>query len=73
MVPALRTGQDVPGGSVVRTPHPNAGSAGLIPDWETKIPQALGPKEQNIKQKRYCNKFNKDLKNGPHPKNILKN
>ena len=23
---------------------------------------------QNMKQKQYCNKFNKDFKNGPHPK-----
>ena len=51
MVRALRTAQDVPGGSVVRTSLPNAGSAGLIPDWEAKIPQALRPKTQNTKQK----------------------
>ena len=25
-------------------------------------------KKQNIKQKQYCNKFNKDFKNGPHQK-----
>ena len=36
-----------------------------------------GKKQQNktkektpIKQKEYCNKFNKDLKNGPHPENL---
>ena len=28
------------------------------------------PKTQNIKQKQYCNKFNKDFKNGPHQKII---
>ena len=28
----------------------------------------LQPKSQNIKQKQYCNKFNKDFKNGPHLK-----
>jgi len=27
-----------------------------------------GQKKQNIKQKQYCNKYNKDFKNGPHPK-----
>ena len=27
---------------------------------------ALQPKNQTIKQKQYCNKFNKDFKNGPH-------
>ena len=30
------------------------------------IPHASRPKEQNIKQKEYCNKFNKDFKNGPY-------
>ena len=25
-------------------------------------------KKPDIKQKQYCNKFNKDFKNGPHPK-----
>ena len=29
-------------------------------------------KNQNIKKKQYCNKFNKDLKNGPHQKKNLK-
>jgi hypothetical protein len=40
----------------------NAGVAGSIPGWEAKIPRALRPKNQNIKQKQYCNKFIKDLK-----------
>ena len=31
-----------------------------------------GPKKQNTKQKQYCNKFNKDFKNGPHQKKNLK-
>ena len=30
------------------------------------------PKSQNIKQGEYCNKFNKDFKNGPHKKRNLK-
>ena len=38
-----------------------AGDAGLVPDQEAKIPRALGPRNQNIKQKQYCNKFNKDF------------
>ena len=29
-------------------------------------------KKQNIKQKQYCNMFNKDFKNGPHQKKIFK-
>ena len=39
---------------------------GSIPGWGVKIPHALWLKKQNIKQKQYCNKFNKELKNGPH-------
>ena len=31
-----------------------------------------GQKNQNIKQKQYCNKFKKDFKNGPHQKNLKK-
>ena len=37
-----------------------------------KIPHALGPKNQNIKQKQCSNKFSKDFKNGPHQKNLKK-
>ena len=35
---------------------------GLIIGWGARIPHALGPKSQNIKQKQCYNKFNKDLK-----------
>ena len=47
---------------------PMQGGVGWIPGWGAKIPHALRPKKQNIKQKQkqYCNKFNKNLKNGPH-------
>ena len=31
-----------------------------------------GQKKQNIKQKQYCNKFNKEFKYALHKKNILK-
>ena len=44
----------------------NTGGAGSIPGQEAKIPHALQPKSQNIKQKQYCNKFNKDFKKDPH-------
>ena len=37
-----------------------------------KIPHASRPKNQNIKQKQYCNKFNKDFKKMVHIKKILK-
>ena len=47
---------------MVKTGPSNAGGAGLIPGWGAKIPHASRPKNQNIKQKQYCNKLNKDLK-----------
>ena len=43
-----------------------------VPGQGTKIPLALWPKNQNIKQKQYCDKFNKDFKTGPHQKNKKK-
>ena len=58
--------RDFPGGPVVKTSPSNAGVAGSIPGWGAKIPHASGPKNQNIKQKQYCNKFNKGFKSGPH-------
>ena len=33
---------------------------------EAKIPHAWLPENQNIKRTQYCNKFNKDFKNGLH-------
>ena len=48
-------------GPVVKTLPSNAGGAGSIPGWGAEIPCALRPKNQNIKQKQYCNKFNKDF------------
>ena len=51
---------DFPGGPVVKTSPSNGQGA--------KIPHALRPKNQNIKQKQYCNEFNKGFKNGPHQK-----
>ena len=41
---------------------------GPTPGQGAKNPHALGLKRQIIKQKQYCNKFNKDFKNGPHQK-----
>ena len=60
--------RDFPGSPVVKTSPSNAGGAGSIPSQGAKIPHASGPKNQNIKQKQYCNKFNKDFKNGPYQK-----
>ena len=58
--------RDFPGSPVVRTLPFNAGGVGLIPGRGAKIPHASGPQNQNLKQKQYCSKFNKDFKNGPH-------
>ena len=55
---------------MVKTLPSNARGAVSIPGQGTKVPHASGPKNQNIKQKQYCNKFNKDFKNGLHPKNL---
>ena len=63
---------DLPGGLVVETLPSNAGGEGSIRGWGAKIPHALLPKNQNIKQKQYCNKFSKDFKT-VHIKKILKN
>ena len=35
-------GGDFPGGPVVKNPPSNAGDAGSIPGWGTKIPHAVG-------------------------------
>ena len=51
---------------------PNEGGTGLIPGQEAEIPHALWPKNQNIKQKQYCNKFNIDFKNDPQQQSIKK-
>ena len=53
---------------MVKTLPSSAKGMGLIPGQGAKISHASGPKYQDIKQKQYCNKFNKDLKNGPHKK-----
>jgi len=54
-----------PGRLVVKTLPPNAGHLGLIPGQGVKIPHASQGTGQIIKQKQYCNKFNKDFKNSP--------
>ena len=52
---------DFPGGPVVKTSPCNAGGTDSIPGRGAKIPHASWPKNQNIKQKQYCNKFDKDF------------
>ena len=56
---------------MVKTSPSNTGCSGSIPDPGAKIPHASGPKDQNVKQKQCCNKFNKDFKkNGPRQKSL---
>ena len=43
---------------MIKTFLSNAGHTSSIPGQVAKIPHALKPKNQNIKQKQYCNKFN---------------
>ena len=48
---------------LLRLRLPMAGGESSIPHWGPKSPRALWPKNQNMKQKQYCNKFNKGFKN----------
>ena len=43
----------------------NSGGEGSIPCWGVKLPHVTWPKNQNVIQKQYCNKFNNDFLNGP--------
>ena len=58
--------EDFLGGPVVQTSSSRAAGVGSIPRWEAEIPHASWPKNQNIKQEQYCNKFNKVFKTDPH-------
>ena len=58
---SLWTFWDVPGGPVVKTSPSKAGVVGSVPGWGAKIPHASWPENQNIKQKQYRDKFNKDF------------
>ena len=48
---------DSPAGPVVKTLPSSVGGAGSIPDGGAKIPHAFWPRNENIKQKQYHNKF----------------
>ena len=60
---------DFPGNPVVKTLLSNAGAQirSLAGKLRSHMPRGL--KKQNIKQKQYCNKFNKDFEDGPHQTN----
>lgn len=54
----------LPNGPAARTSPSNAGVGGRPPAGELRPHM---PQNQTIKQKKqYCNKFNKDCRNGPH-------
>ena len=50
-----------PGSPVVKTLHFQCRQYDSVPAWGSKILHATWPKNQNIKQKQYCDKFNKDF------------
>ena len=68
----LGTVRAIPSGPALRISPSNTAGAGSIPGWAAKVPHAWWPKNQNRKQKQYCNKLNKNSENGPHQKNLLK-
>ena len=51
----------------------NAGGVGSVPDWGANSLHALWPKNQNIKEKQYCDKFSKHFKSIHIQKYPLKN
>ena len=63
---------EFPGCPVVKTSPSYTVGVGSIPGQEAKIPHTSWPKNQNIKQKQCCNKFNKDFKKMVHIKNFFK-
>ena len=66
--------RDFPGSPMVKTLLSNVGGRGRYDSQQgSEGPTCLVAKNQNTKQKQYCNKFNEDVKNGPHQKNLLKN
>ena len=53
--------RDFLGGPVVKTLPSNVRVVGLTPSQEAKITPNSQWKNQDIEQKQYCNKFNKDF------------
>ena len=71
-IPLEKIKRDLPGGPVVKTLPSNTGGASSTPGQGAKIPHTSRPKNKTIKQKQYCNKLNKDFKNGPDQKKKTK-
>ena len=59
---------DFPGSAMVMISPSNERGSGSIPGQGAKIPHASQPRNQNIKQKQYCNKSITDFKNGKKKK-----
>ena len=58
---------------MVKTRSSKAVGMGSIPGQGAKTPHRPKKKKQpNTKQEQYCNKFNKEFKNGPYQKRKLK-
>ena len=51
---------------MVKTSPSDRGGVGSIPGLGADSPHDTGARNPNVKQKQYCNKFNKIFKNGPH-------
>ena len=65
--------RDIPSGPMIKTLPSNTGGAGLIPGQELNSHMPCSKKKtQSIKQKHYCNKFNKYFKSHPHKKKSFK-
>ena len=61
-----------PGDPVVKTSPSNAGVVGQSLIWELRSHMPHVKKTQNIKQKQYCKRLNKNFKNAPNQTNLLK-
>ena len=57
---------------MVKTSPSSARCTGSIPGQEQRSHVPCDQKNQDIKQKQYCSRFNKDCKNGLHPKKKVK-
>ena len=64
--------KDFSGSPAVKTLPFHAAGAGSIPGQGAQIPHTTWPINKNIKQKEYCNKFNKDFKMVHIKKNLKK-
>lgn len=67
------SGGELPGRPVVKTPPFDVEGSGSISGRGAEIPLCLTAKIQNRKQKRYCNRFSKGLKNVHVKKNLKSN